>query len=100
LSLLPRAAILKIEVGPNYALRVGPFYALSSILQALRERLRRKEIWVKGADRYRNPDEDVPADFDTQRTAYYAALQLSQDADAFIAQVRQEMTAALVDLDQ
>jgi hypothetical protein len=22
---------LKIEVGPNYALRVGPFYALSSI---------------------------------------------------------------------
>jgi hypothetical protein len=30
LPLLPRAAILKIEVGPNYALRVGPFYALSS----------------------------------------------------------------------
>ena len=26
-------------------------------LQALRERLRCKEIWVEGADRYRNPDE-------------------------------------------
>ena len=35
------------------------------VLQALRERVRCKEIWVQGADRYRNPDEDVPADFDT-----------------------------------
>src|SRR5208283_797874 len=26
-------------------------------LQALREQLRCKEIWVEGADRYRNPDE-------------------------------------------
>jgi TnpA family transposase len=70
------------------------------VLQALRERLRCKEIWVKGADRYRNPDEDVPADFDTQRSAHYAALQLSQDANAFVAQVRQDMTAALADLDR
>ena len=31
------------------------------VLQALRERLRCKEIWVVGADRYRNPDEDLPA---------------------------------------
>jgi hypothetical protein len=33
--------------------------------------LRCKEIWVVGANRYRNSDEDVPADFETQRTAYY-----------------------------
>jgi len=31
--------------------------------QALRERLRCKEIWV-GADTWRNPDEDLPADFE------------------------------------
>jgi hypothetical protein len=29
-----------------------------SVLQALRERLCCKEIWVLGANRYRNPDED------------------------------------------
>ena len=30
--------------------------------QALREQLRCKEIWVVGADSWRNPDEDLPAD--------------------------------------
>ena len=48
------------------------------VLQALRERLRCKEVWVRGANRYRNPDEDLPADFDEKRDAYYAALQLSK----------------------
>jgi len=45
------------------------------VLQALRERLRCKEVWVVGADRYRNPDDDVPTDFVRQRQTYYAALQ-------------------------
>ncbi|MER9557998.1 hypothetical protein [Mesorhizobium sp. M0323] len=33
------------------------------VLTALPERIRCKEIWVVGADRYRNPDEDLPQDF-------------------------------------
>jgi hypothetical protein len=37
------------------------------VLQALRERLTCKEIWVVGADRYRNPDEDLPTDFEYRR---------------------------------
>jgi hypothetical protein len=37
------------------------------VLEALREKLHCKEIWVVGADRYRNPDEDLPADFEVQR---------------------------------
>ena len=89
-----------LEQDKDGAPRVNRISYEICVLQALRERLRCKEIWVKGADRYRNPDEDVPADFDMQRTTYYAALQLSQDADAFVAQVRQEMTAALADLDR
>jgi hypothetical protein len=43
------------------------------VLRALRERLRCKEIWVQGADRYRNPDEDLPQDFAERREAYYVA---------------------------
>jgi hypothetical protein len=46
------------------------------VLHMLRERLRCKEIWVVGADRYRNPDEDVPTDFVAQRQTYYTVLQL------------------------
>jgi len=32
------------------------------VLSSLRDRLRNKSIWVLGANRYRNPDEDLPAD--------------------------------------
>ena len=68
-------------------------------LQALREQLRCKEIWVEGADRYRNPDEDLPADFDIRRDEHYAALGLPRDADAFIARVQTDMTEALATFD-
>jgi Tn3 transposase DDE domain/Domain of unknown function (DUF4158) len=69
-------------------------------LQTLRERLRCKEVWVVGADRYRNPDEDLPADFEVQRVGYYEALRLPLDADSFIAKLQQEMRDALSMLDQ
>jgi hypothetical protein len=56
------------------------------VLQGVRDRLRCKELWVVGADRYRNPDDDVPSDFATQRSAYYAALDrtLPHNADVEI----------------
>jgi hypothetical protein len=36
-------------------------------------------------NRYRNPDEDLPADFDARREEYYATLRLPQDAKLFVA---------------
>ncbi|GGD78824.1 hypothetical protein GCM10010911_41160 [Paenibacillus nasutitermitis] len=33
-----------------------------SVLQMLRDKLRCKEIWASGANRYRNPDEDLPVE--------------------------------------
>jgi hypothetical protein len=64
------------------------------VLEALREQLRCKEILVVGAGRYRNPDEDVPADFDAQRVAYYAVLRLPRDAAVFVDRLRAEMQDA------
>jgi TnpA family transposase len=69
------------------------------VLEALREKLRCKEVWVVGADRYRNPDEDLPADFEARRIAYYQALKLPLDADRFIADLQAEMREALRILD-
>jgi len=69
------------------------------VLQTLRECLRCKEIWVVGADRFRNADEDLPADFDAQRASYYEALQLPPDAAAFITGLQEEMAAGLAALD-
>ncbi|MCP4408693.1 MAG: Tn3 family transposase [Gammaproteobacteria bacterium] len=65
------------------------------VLQTLREKLRCKEIWVASAERFRNPDEDVPADFADKREAYYQALDLPLDADEFIRGLQKEMQGAL-----
>src|SRR5712691_7972210 len=69
------------------------------VLQALREQLRCKEIWVVGANRSRNPDEDLPADFETERATYYAALKLPVEADRFIEGLKEEMRTELATLD-
>jgi TnpA family transposase len=69
------------------------------VLQALREQLRCKEIWVVGANRYRNPDEDLPANFEAERAPYYAALNLPIEADSFIEAIRAEMHTELSILD-
>ena len=69
------------------------------VLEALRDRLRCKEIWVVGADRYRHPDDDLPSDFDAQREPYYQALDLPLDAGQFIAKLQNEMRLALQTLD-
>lgn len=65
------------------------------MLTQLRERIRAKEIWVARADRYRNPDEDLPEDFAVKRTAYYGALDLTQDAQAFTEKIRAELEQEL-----
>jgi hypothetical protein len=66
-----------------------------SVLQALRERLRCKEIWVVGANRYRNPEEDLPADFEFQREVYYQALKQPISVEDFTAPLKQAMVEAL-----
>jgi hypothetical protein len=47
--------------------------------QALRDQLRCKEIWVTGAGRWRNPDEDLPKDFEARRAEHYASLRKPLD---------------------
>ncbi len=68
-------------------------------LHALRERVRCKEIWVAGAQRYRNPEDDLPADFADQRTPYYQALAKPLDPDTFITGLQHQMQQALQTLD-
>jgi TnpA family transposase len=69
-------------------------------LQALRAQLRCKEIWVPGADRFRNPDADLPGDFEQRRSNYYESLKLPRSAEEFAASIRREMAAVLEHLDR
>jgi hypothetical protein len=70
------------------------------VLKALREGLRRREVWVVGATRWRNPDEDLPQDFDANRDVHYAALRQPRDPSAFIAALQERMRRALGQLDE
>ncbi|NES64070.1 MAG: Tn3 family transposase [Okeania sp. SIO2D1] len=69
-----------------------------SVLTALRERLRCKEIWVVGANRYRNPEEDLPTDFEAHRETYYQALKLPIDVESFITPLKRAMSEGLTTL--
>ncbi len=71
-----------------------------SVLQAVRDKLRCKEIWVVGADRYRNPEEDLPADFESHRIEHYAALKQPIEAEDFIEKLKQRMHTSLEKLDK
>lgn len=62
------------------------------ILQTLRECLRCKEIWVVGADKFRNPDADLPQDFDANRESYYLDLGLTEDARQFVDELKSNLT--------
>ena len=65
------------------------------VLSQLRDRIRAKEIWVVGADRYRNPDDDLPKDFEARRATYYQALNLTPDAQAFTRKIKFELEREL-----
>ncbi len=69
------------------------------VLQALRDKLRCKEIWVTCANKYRNPDEDLPADFEERREENYKALNKPLNAEEFISGIKQGMYKALLKLD-
>ncbi|WP_034999156.1 Tn3 family transposase [Beijerinckia mobilis] len=88
-----RDAVIETEVDGRQ--RINRITYEICVLEALRDKLRCKEVWVVGADRYRNPDDDLPTDFEAQRKPYYQALDLPLDAAQFIANLKDEMRQAL-----
>ncbi|MGH3683881.1 MAG: Tn3 family transposase [Pseudonocardiaceae bacterium] len=68
------------------------------VFQTLREKLRCKEIWVAGADRWRNPDEDLPTDFEDKRAENYAQLRKPVNPTTFTTELREEMRTELAAL--
>ncbi|WP_439331981.1 hypothetical protein [Pseudoalteromonas caenipelagi] len=59
----PKWRDIVVEIDDNAKERINRINYEICVLQALRDKLRCKEVWVSGADRYRNPDEDLPQDF-------------------------------------
>jgi hypothetical protein len=76
-----------VDLSPSGKRRVNRISYEMCVFQELREQLRCRAVWVEGANRYRNPDEDLPADFPVKRALYYEALQQPQDPQTFIDQL-------------
>src|SRR5208337_2282550 len=91
----PKWRDIVIEDAPDGGQRINRINYEVCVLQTLRERLRCKEIWVAGADRFRNPDEDLPADFADRRAACYERLGLPMQAGDFVQGLRAELADAL-----
>jgi hypothetical protein len=51
-----------------------------------------------GADRWRNPDEDLPTDFESRRVEHYGELRKPLEPGVFIDQLRAEVTGELAAL--
>ncbi|WSY64894.1 Tn3 family transposase [Nocardia sp. NBC_00881] len=69
------------------------------VLVALRDALRRRESYVDGGQRWRNPEDDLPGDFDATREVHYAEIRKPLDPTEFIAGLEQRMNDALTRLD-
>ena len=68
--------------------------------EALCDQLRCKGIWVVGAEEFRNPDEDLVADFEQRRVEHYAALRKPLDPTAFVTELREKMRQEMRALDE
>ena len=77
-----------IETDRHGVERVNRINYEIAVLGALRSKLRCKELWVVGAKRFRNPDEDLPQDYGDNRAEYYRRLDLPQRYDDFGGRLR------------
>ena len=59
------------EKDPQGEWRVNRVNYELCVLEAIRDKLRCRELWVVGANKYRNPDDDLPHDFEDKREQYY-----------------------------
>lgn len=55
-----------------------------AVLDEFRKQLNCKMIWIDGALRYRDPNEDLPKDFEKNREFYYHMLGLPLDVQEYI----------------
>lgn len=74
-------------------------YELCALI-ALRDAIRRREVWVVGASGWRDPEEDLPQDFEENRDVHYGSLGHPLDPAEFVADLKGKVEASLETLDR
>ncbi|MEV6860386.1 Tn3 family transposase [Streptosporangium subroseum] len=67
------------------------------VIVSLKDALRRREIYVTGARRWRNPEEDLPTDFEENRDVHYEKLRQPLDSAEFIAALKELVRASMAE---
>ncbi|WP_440137185.1 Tn3 family transposase, partial [Francisella philomiragia] len=68
------------------------------VLKKLADRIRCREIWIEGSFLHRNPDYDLPKDFNASNPENYDNLSLPFDAEEFIKKLKENLSKSLEDL--
>ncbi len=95
---VPLDGVVKAEWRPavvderGHVERIG--YELC-VLAALRDALRRGEVWVVGAKAWRNPETHLPVDFDLHRDVHYEAIAQPMDPTEFVTSLRTRVDTSL-----
>lgn len=78
--------------------KVNCFNYEIAVLEEVRKQLRCKKIWIIGSIRYRNPDEDLPKDFEERKEYYYNLLALPLNPQIFIKSIKEQLHQSLTEL--
>ena len=79
-------------------LRINKYNYELAVLEKLKEFLRFKAIWINRSYRYRNPNDDLPKDFNENQESYYNLLNLPLDCKKFTLQLKSLLTKNLTAL--
>ncbi len=75
--------------------RVLKHYFELCVLQKLKKALDNKEVWVEGAYRYRNADEDLPQDWSDNWGYYCGKHKIPERSEDFIDPIKETLTSEL-----
>ena len=78
--------------------RINKYYYELAVLEELKCLLSFKGIWIKRSYRYRNPNEDIPKDFEQKRISYYRYIGLPFNAKKFTAKLKNSLKESLENL--
>ena len=84
-----------IVIESNGKQKVNKYNYEIAVLEQLKSFLGFKAIWIKGSYRYRDPNEDVPQDFNKKRKHYYHLLGLPTSVKQFISNLKKSLKTGL-----
>ena len=70
------------------------------ILEQLKPLLKCKSIWVEGAYKYRDPDQDLPNDFYENKDKYFDILNLPKQSSSFVNALKKQLSQSLFELNE